>query len=78
MSNTLPEAEILTTTEKALNAFLHDDLQYIDGLQWEDDQHRAANSMARRLNGGLVDNGVKDFTVKVELKPARITIVTVQ
>jgi len=78
MSNGQNEQEILQTTEKALNAFLRDDLKYIDDLQWPDDRERLSSKMAKRLNDGLSEAGVKDFSVQIELGPARIKIVTVQ
>ena len=78
MSNGQNEQEILHTTEKALNAFLRDDLKYIDDLQWPDDRERLARKMAKRMNDGLSAEGVKDFSVQIELGPARIKMVTVR
>jgi len=78
MSNGQNEEAILKKTEQALNAFLRDDLKYIDDLQWPDDRERLARKMAKRLNDGLSEDGVKDFSVQIELGPARIKMVTVQ
>ena len=68
------ERKILDKTEKALNAFLQDDLKWINAQQLPDDRRRSARSMADRLNEGLADAGVDDYRVSVQLSPARIVL----
>ena len=68
------ERKILDKTEKALNAFLQDDLKWINAQQLPDDRRRSARSMADRLNEGLAGAGVDDYRVSVQLHPARIVL----
>jgi hypothetical protein len=67
----------ITETERTMNALLRDDLQYIDGRQWEDDRERAARSMERRLNTNLQMSEFEGMRVQIELQPARARLVKV-
>ena len=67
----------ITETERTMNALLRDDLQYIDGRQWEDDRERAARSMEKRLNTNLQMSEFEGMRVQIELQPARARLVKV-
>ncbi len=67
----------ITETERTMNALLRDDLQYIDGRQWEDDRERAARSMEKRLNTNLQMSDFEGMRVQIELQPARARLVKV-